>query len=308
MIKSIITRLSVLAETRIGACGRCDITEFVAQGAAVHPQVAEYFKSAIPGSPLDLFDYRLCSKRELKQVNTNLMPKGSKNDCGLILIGSTPCGDLLAIEIRNAVVYVLSHELLWTPRSKSSPPMNRSRILKTAVARFANLSEFLNEWERLARAIVAEKQRFAKASRRDPNVKDDSGFTPLHYATHFGEERKVQSLLKRGANVELEDDAGETPLFHACMIGSIPIARLLISAGAEINHRSRKHRTPLMSAVSHSRLGCIKLLLRNGADVFARDEDKQRAIDQICPVHGTPQIRRTLKDAMQQQVRRARSK
>lgn len=296
MIKPVIVRLAALAGTRVRSYGRCEIIRLLPPGKSIHPLVAEYFRSAIPGSPVELFDYRLCSRRELRSTNEKLIPGGFES--GLILIGSTPCGDQLAIDVRSGAVHVLSHELLWASGRAAGGPLTRSQIMKAAIARFAGLPVFLCDWERRARAHVEEQRAFARTSRRDPNARDAQGWTPLHHAALFGEEKKARTLLARGANVQVEDRQGETPLFYACKIGSVPVARLLLSAGAEVDHRNHEHVTPLMWAVHFSNLSCIKLLLKAGADPDARDNAKQRAIDRICPVHGTARIRQTLRTAM----------
>ncbi len=298
MIKRIIARIAALAETRIKTYGGFKIARLICPGESVHPLVTEYFKSGIPGSPLDLFDYRLCSRRELRSINEKWMPGAVSGGHGLVLIGSTPCGDLLALEVRNSAVHVLSHEMLWARDFTSRGAISRSRILKTAIRRFSDIRTFLNDWERSTRAIVDEQRRFAEASRRDPNAVDADGWAPLHHAVFYGEEMKVRSLLNRGADVDLDDKKGDTPIYCGSHLGKMSIARLLIRAGTDVNHRNHHRETPLMHAVYCSNLPFVKLLLKMGADVSARDDVNRRAIDWICPVHGTMQMKRVLRNAM----------
>lgn len=47
----------------------------------------------------------------------------------------------------------------------------------------------------------------------DPNEKDDTGRTPLHYATRFGHcDTIIKLLLKKGANPDIKDKKGKTPI------------------------------------------------------------------------------------------------
>ena len=92
------------------------------------------------------------------------------------------------------------------------------------------------------------------------NVKDEHGWTPLHYATSHIEVAKV--LIDNGANVNAENKYGTTPLHFA---GSTEVAKLLLDNGADVNARDGKGQTPLHKAVSEAHPEVADLLRKHGA-------------------------------------------
>ena len=69
----------------------------------------------------------------------------------------------------------------------------------------------------------------------DPNVFDDTAFTPLHCAVEKEHIEVVSILLQRGAEINAHDDSqiGDTPLGHAAGHCSLAMAKLLVDAGAD---------------------------------------------------------------------------
>ena len=51
----------------------------------------------------------------------------------------------------------------------------------------------------------------------DRNAPDSEGWTPLIWATHFGNEGTTKVLLNRGANTELADGDSLTAVDHVCL-------------------------------------------------------------------------------------------
>jgi len=66
-----------------------------------------------------------------------------------------------------------------------------------------------------------------------PNVRDESGLTPLHLAAAHGHQRTSQILLDHGAKLNAQDKAGQTPLDHAEANGHSGTAQYLRSKGAQ---------------------------------------------------------------------------
>jgi ankyrin repeat protein len=118
------------------------------------------------------------------------------------------------------------------------------------------------------------------------------GFTPLLYAARDGRIDMVQSLIAKGADLELADANGITPLQMAIANVNIALARYLLERGANPNSHDDYGRTPLWLAVemrnleigksgtehdNHidrpAALELIRDLIQRGAKVNARTTD-----------------------------------
>ena len=101
----------------------------------------------------------------------------------------------------------------------------------------------------------------------DVKAGDESGNTPLHYAT----QREVAELLiSAGAPVNAKNNDFEmTPLFDV----PADVAALLIAKGADVNARAKKGTTPLAWTVYWDQKDKALLLISQGADVNAKDDD-----------------------------------
>ena len=73
---------------------------------------------------------------------------------------------------------------------------------------------------------------------------------------------KVQTL----AEVDSRDNSGWTPLHYASYYGHLEVARVLVDHGADINTRQLYHYTPVHLSAETGYLGIVKLLLEHGAD------------------------------------------
>ncbi len=81
------------------------------------------------------------------------------------------------------------------------------------------------------------------------NARDNSGYTPLHYAVVHGHRDLVMLLLSRGADVNAQDERGQTPLHLAVDRVYKDIARSLISSGANVLAKTKGGKTPLQNAL-----------------------------------------------------------
>uniref|UniRef100_A0ABD2WJ23 Uncharacterized protein n=1 Tax=Trichogramma kaykai TaxID=54128 RepID=A0ABD2WJ23_9HYME len=108
------------------------------------------------------------------------------------------------------------------------------------------------------------------------DARDELGRTPLHLAMHHGRKKKVESLLRRGANPNLATVHGFTPLHLACVGSCDPIGviKLFFEVNNELNRlvevdaRSTRGRTPLYYAVVKIFPHTANELLDRGADPF----------------------------------------
>lgn len=71
--------------------------------------------------------------------------------------------------------------------------------------------------------------------RANPNVRDESGSTPLHHAAKGTVPEVVKLLLQSGADPTVVDNNLRNPLHYAVEKGQEGIARLLISAKSDTN-------------------------------------------------------------------------
>lgn len=77
----------------------------------------------------------------------------------------------------------------------------------------------------------------------NPNTKDDTGFTALHYAVNTTEIKFVELLLKHGAEVNVINNYMETPLHLAASYNDTEMYNLLIKHGAK-SSKNREGLTP----------------------------------------------------------------
>ncbi|XP_066904650.1 serine/threonine-protein phosphatase 6 regulatory ankyrin repeat subunit A-like, partial [Halyomorpha halys] len=105
-------------------------------------------------------------------------------------------------------------------------------------------------------------------------VRDERGYTPLHYSCEEEHIDVVKSLLDSGASKDSTDIDGTTPLHIASRLGSLSIVHLLLSeppAGLEFitNHGY----TALHYAAWNGSLEIVNLLLNLGANTEAKTND-----------------------------------
>lgn len=94
----------------------------------------------------------------------------------------------------------------------------------------------------------------------------------LYEASKQGNIRRIQELLREGADVNEVNRGNSTPLHVA---KNANVARLLLDGGADINAINNNGTTPLCSAKN---IGLITFLLENGADPNIRDNRGNTAL------------------------------
>lgn len=79
--------------------------------------------------------------------------------------------------------------------------------------------------------------------------------------------KKIDRLLKKGANVNFKNTEGYASLHLASSLGCNNLVELLISANANLNVQSENGFLPLMLAINHGNLDVVKTLVFSGTDI-----------------------------------------
>lgn len=104
----------------------------------------------------------------------------------------------------------------------------------------------------------------------DPNLADNAGWTPLHFATWFGSTSVLlKELLDHGAGINARNDRGITPLYFASVAGHEAQVKLLLDRGADRNLASKTGYTPLRAARVKGYYAVVALLDPDAAKAAA---------------------------------------
>lgn len=95
---------------------------------------------------------------------------------------------------------------------------------------------------------------------------NESGETPLYYATMGGQTECVRLLLAApGIDVNKANQNGDTPLHKAASNGIIECVRLLLDApGINVNRANQSGKTPLNCAIDNYHTECARLIREAG--------------------------------------------
>jgi len=94
---------------------------------------------------------------------------------------------------------------------------------------------------------------------------------PLIKAAREKDVKRVERLLRDGADVNITTEANLAALHIAAQYGPLEIAELLLEHGADVNAKTVYDVTPLHFAAQYSDTKLAKLLLARGARIDAKD-------------------------------------
>ncbi|XP_051565419.1 ankyrin repeat domain-containing protein 10-like isoform X2 [Myxocyprinus asiaticus] len=128
------------------------------------------------------------------------------------------------------------------------------------------------------------------------------GWTPLHWAAHFGKLECVMRLVQVGCGVNsMTSRFAQTPA-HIAAFGGHPQCLLwLLQAGADINRQDYVGETPLHKAARAGSIDCIKTLLLQGAKTDMRNASGLTAAD-LAHAQGFQECAQLLSNAQNQQL------
>ncbi|ERS98013.1 hypothetical protein HMPREF1624_06186 [Sporothrix schenckii ATCC 58251] len=134
------------------------------------------------------------------------------------------------------------------------------------------------------------------------NRKDDDGRLPIHWAASSNQLEIVRLLIQvKGFDPDVQDDSGWTPLMIAASVRDAePVVDLLLNRGASVdekNHNGQGEHTALHFVASKSNIDLAKKLLEGSPSASARVRDKrgQYAIHRAAAVGSTPMVTLLLK-------------
>jgi len=118
--------------------------------------------------------------------------------------------------------------------------------------------------------LVAVLLDAPEAERRQIDLPDTHGATPLMLALHAGRSAVARQLLDAGASVDLADAQGETALSQAAFTNDEELGRALLSKGARPDTRDRFGKSPICYAAARGASKLVGALIDAGVDPNAR--------------------------------------
>lgn len=123
------------------------------------------------------------------------------------------------------------------------------------------------------------------------NEKDNTGCSPLHYASRDGHIRSLENLIRLGACINLKNNNNESPLHFAARYGRYNTVKQLLDSEKGsfiINESDGEGLTPLHIASQQGHIRVVQLLLNRGA-LLHRDHNKRNPL-QLAAMSGHTEI------------------
>lgn len=115
----------------------------------------------------------------------------------------------------------------------------------------------------------------------DINAKNKARWTALAYACKYGNDDIVKYLLVNKVDVNGKVNTGSTPLYIALNAGFYDIADMLTMSKADVNIPDIMGMSPLAWAAKDANMKMVKYLLDKGANVNAVNSNSRSIMD-IC--------------------------
>ncbi|RDL39424.1 uncharacterized protein BP5553_03764 [Venustampulla echinocandica] len=125
------------------------------------------------------------------------------------------------------------------------------------------------------------------------NFKGRGGITPLYRAVLWNCDKAVKRILWENPGIEIRDDDGETPLWRAVTEGNKTTVNLLLRSNADVNVKTPNGATALLQAAICNEADIAEILLDNGARLGAVDAEGDSELSHAA-FHGNLQLAESL--------------
>ncbi|KAM9486922.1 ankyrin repeat domain-containing protein 10-like isoform 2-T2 [Clarias gariepinus] len=151
--------------------------------------------------------------------------------------------------------------------------------------------------------VLALHQLLQSDTHRSELLTEDSfyGWTPVHWAAHFGRLECVMQLVQAGCGVNASTSRfAQTPAHIAAFGGHPQCLMWLLQAGADLNGQDYVGETPIHKAARAGSVECIKALLIHGAKADLRNASGLTGAD-LAHGQGFAECAQVLSNAQNQQ-------
>ena len=121
------------------------------------------------------------------------------------------------------------------------------------------------------------------------NIQDYKKKTPMHRAGQAGFIKIPQLLFDHGASLEIEDEKGNTPIFDAAAYGRIKTLKLLLKLGANRRHKNNRGETALFAAARAKQLAAVQVLGKSKADLRICNKKGKTVLEVVRSSKQTPE-------------------
>ncbi|OXU28114.1 hypothetical protein TSAR_015382 [Trichomalopsis sarcophagae] len=152
-----------------------------------------------------------------------------------------------------------------------------------------HLAYYSNNYEKMQKsislAISSQKEKFS-------NPVDKNGVSHFHICCMCNITNCVETFIKKKVNIntsvsaDLKNDAGFTPLHFAIKKNCLDMVQILLKKSAQVNKPAKDGLTPLHLACKLNHIKIVKLLLKYKADVNAVGESSCTPIH--CAFYASP--------------------
>ncbi|GLD93629.1 hypothetical protein PINS_up002221 [Pythium insidiosum] len=224
-----------------------------------------------------------------------------------IVLGSEQYEALVVTRLQDAMHVESSDGSNLTPPTPSQT-ISKTTFLSIFAQIFAPAYKYSQELRLAAGRGDLEVLRDLMSRGCDPNAKDGSGWSSMHYAADFGQTTAIDAMLQittelrtlstspsstPEVNCDLRDGCGWTPLMCAAANGHVDVVTKLLSIGADVNAASKEGRTALHWAATRGMQRSVEVLLDSGAAIDATDRSGWTPLH-CATMHGNEEIEKML--------------